>query len=159
MDVHAAHRHRLPVWLDPGIGALQGAGEHLPDGDQVAVGEDVLDVVVAIGEGRAVLEQALLMQRAILLRHQRAMMLVVRGEERPQRLGVTIVEGGKIGFADGDCFLGGGGRTGRGGGRALLGERGDAVRAEREKSGIPIPKGTWQRIGKAAEKLGVKVPA
>ncbi len=41
----------------------------------------------------------------------------------------------------------------------LPGERGDAVRAEREKSGIPIPKGTWQRIGKAAEKLGVTLPA
>jgi ureidoglycolate dehydrogenase (NAD+) len=41
----------------------------------------------------------------------------------------------------------------------LPGERGDAVRAEREKTGIPIPKGTWQRIGKAAEKLGVNVPA
>ena len=41
----------------------------------------------------------------------------------------------------------------------LPGERGDAIRAEREKSGIPVPKGTWQRIGKAAEKLGVKVPA
>ena len=40
----------------------------------------------------------------------------------------------------------------------LPGERGDAIRVEREKSGIPIPKGTWQRIGKAAEKLGVKVP-
>jgi ureidoglycolate dehydrogenase (NAD+) len=41
----------------------------------------------------------------------------------------------------------------------LPGERGDAVRAEREKSGIPIPNGTWQRLGKAAEKLGVKLPA
>ena len=26
------------------------------------------------------------------------------------------------------------------------------------RSGIPIPKGTWQRIDKTAEKLGVKVP-
>ena len=40
----------------------------------------------------------------------------------------------------------------------LPGERGDAIRAEREKSGIPIPKGTWQRIGKTADALGVKVP-
>ena len=40
----------------------------------------------------------------------------------------------------------------------LPGERGDAIRAEREKSGIPVPRGTWQRIGKAAEKLGVKLP-
>lgn len=40
----------------------------------------------------------------------------------------------------------------------LPGERGDTIRAEREKSGIPVPLGTWQRIGKAAEKLGVKRP-
>jgi ureidoglycolate dehydrogenase (NAD+) len=40
----------------------------------------------------------------------------------------------------------------------LPGERGDAIRAEREASGIPIPKGTWQRIAKAADKLGVAVP-
>jgi ureidoglycolate dehydrogenase (NAD+) len=41
----------------------------------------------------------------------------------------------------------------------LPGERGDAIRAEREIKGIPIPKGTWQRIGKAAEKLAVRLPA
>ena len=40
----------------------------------------------------------------------------------------------------------------------LPGERGDAIRAEREASGIPIPKGTWQRIAKAAAVLGVKPP-
>jgi ureidoglycolate dehydrogenase (NAD+) len=40
----------------------------------------------------------------------------------------------------------------------LPGERGDAVRAEREASGIPIPKGTWQRIVKAAQTLGVTPP-
>jgi ureidoglycolate dehydrogenase (NAD+) len=40
----------------------------------------------------------------------------------------------------------------------LPGERGDAIRAEREKSGIPIPKGTWQRIAKAAQELGVQPP-
>jgi ureidoglycolate dehydrogenase (NAD+) len=40
----------------------------------------------------------------------------------------------------------------------LPGERGDAIRAEREQKGIPIPKGTWQRIGKAAQALGVKPP-
>ena len=40
----------------------------------------------------------------------------------------------------------------------LPGERGDAIRAEREISGIPIPKGTWQRIAKAAETLGVTPP-
>jgi ureidoglycolate dehydrogenase (NAD+) len=40
----------------------------------------------------------------------------------------------------------------------LPGERGDAIRAEREVKGIPIPRGTWQRIGKAAAALGVKAP-
>lgn len=40
----------------------------------------------------------------------------------------------------------------------LPGERGDAVRAEREAAGIPIPKGTWQRIAKTAAALGVKPP-
>jgi ureidoglycolate dehydrogenase (NAD+) len=40
----------------------------------------------------------------------------------------------------------------------LPGERGDAIRAEREAAGIPIPKGTWQRIGKTAAALGVKPP-
>ncbi|MBM3527296.1 MAG: Ldh family oxidoreductase [Alphaproteobacteria bacterium] len=40
----------------------------------------------------------------------------------------------------------------------LPGERGDAVRAEREAAGIPIPKGTWQRIGKTAATLGVTPP-
>jgi ureidoglycolate dehydrogenase (NAD+) len=40
----------------------------------------------------------------------------------------------------------------------LPGERGDAIRAEREAKGIPIPKGTWQRIAKAAQALGVKPP-
>ena len=40
----------------------------------------------------------------------------------------------------------------------LPGERGDAIRAEREQNGIPIPKGTWQRIVKAAHSLGVPPP-
>ena len=40
----------------------------------------------------------------------------------------------------------------------LPGERGDAIRAERETNGIPIPKGTWQRIAKAAQAVGVKPP-
>jgi ureidoglycolate dehydrogenase (NAD+) len=40
----------------------------------------------------------------------------------------------------------------------LPGERGDAVRAEREVEGIPIPKGTWQRIAKVAVALGVEPP-
>jgi ureidoglycolate dehydrogenase (NAD+) len=40
----------------------------------------------------------------------------------------------------------------------LPGERGDAIRAEREVKGIPIPAGTWQRIATAAAALGVKPP-
>jgi ureidoglycolate dehydrogenase (NAD+) len=40
----------------------------------------------------------------------------------------------------------------------LPGERGDAIRAEREANGIPIPKGTWQRIAKAAQAAGVTTP-
>ncbi len=40
----------------------------------------------------------------------------------------------------------------------LPGERGDGIRAEREAAGIPISKGTWQRIAKAAVALGVTVP-
>jgi ureidoglycolate dehydrogenase (NAD+) len=40
----------------------------------------------------------------------------------------------------------------------LPGERGDAIRAEREASGIPVPKGTWQRISKAAQAAGVTPP-
>jgi ureidoglycolate dehydrogenase (NAD+) len=40
----------------------------------------------------------------------------------------------------------------------LPGERGDAIRAEREAAGIPIPKGTWQRIGRTASALGVTPP-
>ena len=41
----------------------------------------------------------------------------------------------------------------------LPGERGDGIRAEREAAGIPISKGTWQRIAKVAVALGVVVPA
>jgi len=41
----------------------------------------------------------------------------------------------------------------------LPGERGDAIRAEREATGIPIPAGTWQRIAKTAQALGVTPPA
>jgi ureidoglycolate dehydrogenase (NAD+) len=40
----------------------------------------------------------------------------------------------------------------------LPGERGDAIRIEREANGIPIPKGTWQRIVKAAQAVGVTPP-
>ncbi len=40
----------------------------------------------------------------------------------------------------------------------LPGERGDAVLAEREASGIPIPKGTWTRLVAAAKALGVEAP-
>ncbi|MCX7312940.1 MAG: Ldh family oxidoreductase [Hyphomicrobiales bacterium] len=41
----------------------------------------------------------------------------------------------------------------------LPGERGDTIRAEREANGIPIAKGTWQRIAKAAQAVGVTPPA
>ena len=71
-------------------------------------------------------------------------------------------------FGDRDKFLREAGRLGTaiaglahadGVDRIMLpGERGDAIRAEREKKGIPVPKGTWQRIGKAADALGVPVP-
>ena len=36
---------------------------------------------------------------------------------------------------------------------------GRSRRAEREAGGIPIPKGTWQRVTAATDKLGVKAPA
>jgi ureidoglycolate dehydrogenase (NAD+) len=38
------------------------------------------------------------------------------------------------------------------------GERGDAVLAEREKNGIPLPQGTWDRLAAAAGPLGVEMP-
>ena len=38
------------------------------------------------------------------------------------------------------------------------GERGDAILAAREASGIPVPAGTWTRLVKTAQGLGVKVP-
>ena len=40
----------------------------------------------------------------------------------------------------------------------LPGERGDTIRATREATGIPIAKGTWQRIAKAAQAVGVTPP-
>jgi ureidoglycolate dehydrogenase (NAD+) len=40
----------------------------------------------------------------------------------------------------------------------LPGERGDAILAEREASGIPVPAGTWKRIVAAAKELGVEAP-
>jgi len=39
------------------------------------------------------------------------------------------------------------------------GERGDALLAERTKTGIPLPQGTWDRIAKAVAPLGVEMPA
>jgi len=41
----------------------------------------------------------------------------------------------------------------------LPGERGDAILAEREVSGIPIPKGTWTRLTAAAKGLGIEAPS
>jgi ureidoglycolate dehydrogenase (NAD+) len=40
----------------------------------------------------------------------------------------------------------------------LPGERGDFIMAEREISGIPVPKGTWQRVVAAAQSVGVAAP-
>jgi ureidoglycolate dehydrogenase (NAD+) len=40
----------------------------------------------------------------------------------------------------------------------LPGERGDAILAEREANGIPVPAGTWKRLVAAAESVGVKAP-
>jgi ureidoglycolate dehydrogenase (NAD+) len=40
----------------------------------------------------------------------------------------------------------------------LPGERGNTVMAEREVAGIPIPRGTWNRIVKAAQGVGVEPP-
>jgi ureidoglycolate dehydrogenase (NAD+) len=47
------------------------------------------------------------------------------------------------------------------GAEALLmpGERGDAVKARREAQGIPLPKGTWDRLAKEAAKRGIAMPA
>lgn len=40
----------------------------------------------------------------------------------------------------------------------LPGERGDATLAEREKSGIPVPQGTWSRLVAVASAGGIEVP-
>lgn len=40
----------------------------------------------------------------------------------------------------------------------LPGERGDAVRAERERTGIPIPAATWARLAASAAAVGVTPP-
>ncbi len=40
----------------------------------------------------------------------------------------------------------------------MPGERGDAVRAKREREGIPLPKGTWERLAKEASKRGIAMP-
>src|SRR4051794_572845 len=80
----------------------------------------------------------------------------------------TVIAIDVAGFGDRDRFLGEAERLGKsiavlaradGVDKIMLpGERGDAIRAEREASGIPIPKGTWQRIAKAAQAAGVAPP-
>jgi ureidoglycolate dehydrogenase (NAD+) len=40
----------------------------------------------------------------------------------------------------------------------LPGERGDGILHERERDGIPVPRGTWLRLLAAADSLGVKPP-
>lgn len=39
------------------------------------------------------------------------------------------------------------------------GQRGNATLSERERSGIPLAKGTWNHLVETAEKLGVRIPA
>ncbi len=41
----------------------------------------------------------------------------------------------------------------------LPGERGDAVRAERERDGIPLPPGTWSGLSAVAAERGIAMPA
>jgi ureidoglycolate dehydrogenase (NAD+) len=40
----------------------------------------------------------------------------------------------------------------------LPGERGDAILAAREATGIPIAAGTWKRLVATAQRLDVKAP-
>jgi ureidoglycolate dehydrogenase (NAD+) len=40
----------------------------------------------------------------------------------------------------------------------LPGERGDAIKAEREAGGIPVARGTWRRLAATAAALGVAEP-
>jgi len=40
----------------------------------------------------------------------------------------------------------------------LPGERGDATRAERERSGIPVPPGTWSGLAAVAAAMGIPMP-
>jgi ureidoglycolate dehydrogenase (NAD+) len=40
----------------------------------------------------------------------------------------------------------------------MPGERGARTEAERKRDGIPLPRGTWRRLGEAAAKFGVTVP-
>jgi ureidoglycolate dehydrogenase (NAD+) len=41
----------------------------------------------------------------------------------------------------------------------LPGERGDAVRAERQRNGIPLPRGTWAGLASVAASRGIAMPA
>ncbi|HET9149921.1 MAG TPA: Ldh family oxidoreductase, partial [Alphaproteobacteria bacterium] len=49
----------------------------------------------------------------------------------------------------------------RAGAEAILmpGARGAEIEAERARDGIPLPRGTWRRLGEAAAKVGVPMPA
>ena len=38
------------------------------------------------------------------------------------------------------------------------GERGDRIMAERDRTGIPLPHGTWSRLSALAQQLGVALP-
>ena len=41
----------------------------------------------------------------------------------------------------------------------LPGERGDTILQEREREGVPVPRGTWSRLLATAGKLGVRAPS
>jgi ureidoglycolate dehydrogenase (NAD+) len=40
----------------------------------------------------------------------------------------------------------------------MPGARGAETEAERARDGIPLPRGTWRRLGEAAAKVGVAMP-
>ena len=106
------HGDRLPGRLDPGVRPLQCSGEDVPDGDQVILSEDLSQLVHAVRDGRPVRAQTLLMNGPVLLGDERAVVAVVRGEQRAQRVGIAGVERVEIGLRDRHGLIRGGGRTG-----------------------------------------------
>ncbi len=96
VDMDAADGDRLPGRVDAGVGRLQGAGEDVADGDEVALGDDLIERVVPIREGSAVLPQTLLVQLAVLLGDEGALMGVGWRQQLAEGLGVTGVEGSEV---------------------------------------------------------------